>query len=462
VLIGGRLLLIIQRSRMAEIDSIWSNAANLAELANYIPTGLSLVGLAGLVWLGLSRRGPMRGGVLLVAFIGIFLLANRNLDAVHPWASRRWVPVLIPAVCAGVAFFVWRGLQIARSLGMLPGRGTVLALFWVCGVVIVGLVSRPSWPLVSSRSGRGLERAHESLAELIGPDAVVFAIPSTNVRRWLPWQLGRYGIAGYVLDSDTNAWSRMLPVFRDLVSRGKRVIYLTDDVPAKETTESGLLRLVGQRDLNWAMQDETLWSLPTLGPTEYSQRIYAYEVTTAGRSLRGWSPSRLEARGAKSPWAGEWPMFLGSDMLGSALVGFAGRASLAHRLGFEDAIWLGKRNRIYLDELLKAQSEQPEPGPKVIGYEVVLPMHSGPARGHGVKVQVLRDLSPTRTMDLVWAGVVGEEWTTVIVRLGADRLQAESALEIQSLRPPLGNEIPGGQVGALIGPIQIRPITIAR
>jgi hypothetical protein len=456
----GRLALSVQRRHLEEIDNIWSNAANLAELANYLPTGQSLLGLAGLLWLGLVVHGRSRTLVIGLLALSFYFILNRNLDSLHPWASRRWVPVVFPACCLGLSYVI---VQAVRDLKRIPL--TVCRRYWqplllpLAVLISASLIQRPGWALVRSQPGRELVESHHRLQHLLGPTSVVVSIPSANIRRWLPWQLGRYGTISYALRADTIAWSSMAPVFQDLQKKGYRVIYLTDYPPQPWTIDHGFLQLVGSEELSWYAQQEEVRTLPVWPATRYITRLFAYEVTTTGSHTRGWFPESKEppVHGTHLSGPFPWSLALSENQRFSSDNWKKPDPQTTSQVVVGSA-WSEKRSRINVGELLANPLLEHQTSHSLIGWRIDVGMTSGRDPQSRVVANVVRQDNGDLKPKIMASESIGPDWTTFTLLWSAHRLTEESVLEIRSQRPPVGTIHPGGRVGVLVAPVIVRPI----
>lgn len=137
-----------------------------------------LLGAAGLFWFAVKPAAtPEAYALLVLALLMATGFAIRPLvTRVHPWAIRRYVPFIIPAVALGIGIFysrVW-----AAIVALTARRGRLWR--WPVGLALVLLVSlsialfgRTTLVFVDYREMAGLWDQLEDLAALYPQDAIL-------------------------------------------------------------------------------------------------------------------------------------------------------------------------------------------------------------------------------------------------------------------------------------------------
>ncbi len=458
--LAGRVILWYQRRHVALSgdDLVWSNAANLSELANYLPTGMSLVGMAGLLWIILARKSPTRMIFLSLGAVAMFLILNRNIDSNHPWAGRRWVPLVFPACCLGISFALNRLTDFAGRTLSIPAwirRASTVCLV----MVATAFIARPALPLTLTRHGDGLSDAYGQLTRLLPANAVVFANPSTRTRAWLPWLYARHEIPGYVIQPHIGAWSRAMPMMKELTRTGRPPVFLTDYPPAPWTLDQGFLIPAGQVNPTWLNQQETQRALPSSGSTETSATFYAYQLGKPGLR-RGWMP-----------WSPPPPPSIATRLLTSTTLDLSIWPIPGEMEGvFEGSVlsgvadqrgqpWTDGAARIYMGEIVQSlRHPSGHRTDKPMAYEFQVTLSAGTYRTQPVPTRITRDTFYPASQRIVWHGTVGPEPTTIKARIHADRLQSGTFFDIASLRPKSAPDDPGARVGLRIDRLTITPI----
>ncbi|GLY14833.1 hypothetical protein LWF15_05145 [Kineosporia rhizophila] len=135
--------------------------------------GRSSIGRSGVpVWLGPA----------VVAFGSLVLSVYRpSITPDHPWADRRMVPVVIPAlVIAAVVAMAWLSRRALR-------RWTATALTGVVAVAVV-IMLLPPWlatqPVAGQRTEKGQVAAAEKVCAELPADAVVVALDNRAANEW--------------------------------------------------------------------------------------------------------------------------------------------------------------------------------------------------------------------------------------------------------------------------------------
>jgi hypothetical protein len=137
-----------------------------------------LLGAAGIVWFALRRTPTPEVYALLVLalFVATGFAIRPLVTRVHPWAIRRYVPFIIPAMALGIGLFydqVWTSfarLTANRARLWRWPVGLVLALLVSLSVALFG---RVTLPFVNYREMAGLWDQLEELASLYPQDAIL-------------------------------------------------------------------------------------------------------------------------------------------------------------------------------------------------------------------------------------------------------------------------------------------------
>lgn len=149
---------------------------SLAWLSWYLglPTvALGLAGIALLVAVAIARRADWRAPLAVMLAHTLLFVARPSITPYQPWAARRFVPIVIPALCIGIA-------AVAVGLARRGRAGRVVAAF----VAVVAL----AWPAAITRPVFGIREHVPGLAQTralcaaIGPDAAVLTLDGPTRR----------------------------------------------------------------------------------------------------------------------------------------------------------------------------------------------------------------------------------------------------------------------------------------
>lgn len=108
---------------------------NLVRLGWYLsPVGIAL-GVAGIAWM-LTRESNRRTMALLAVglFFSFFYLWKIQANPHQVYAMRRYVPIVVPFLVLGAAYFLCRLWGAKRQVMRWLGFG--LTLLWLCGIVV--------------------------------------------------------------------------------------------------------------------------------------------------------------------------------------------------------------------------------------------------------------------------------------------------------------------------------------
>lgn len=122
VLLGLGLLTWLLYSflwRWVSDESFTSRA--LLELAWYVTPLVLLLGVVGVVWAAWSEPWERWLGWILLAALTLFVFSWQLLiDPFHPWAARRWIAQVFPALCLFATYALARVWRVAHRRGA-PG-----------------------------------------------------------------------------------------------------------------------------------------------------------------------------------------------------------------------------------------------------------------------------------------------------------------------------------------------------
>jgi len=140
-------------------------ARSLAWLAAYCSWPLLALAAAGAVVLWRDHDETVRLALLLCAIVTVVFVLNPRVAAFHPWAIRRFVPIVIPGLVLGAAAAV-----TALAGSRLRHRGAIAAL------TLAALVVLEVSPVAEVRGRRFFARGFQTvgeIAEMMPRDALV-------------------------------------------------------------------------------------------------------------------------------------------------------------------------------------------------------------------------------------------------------------------------------------------------
>ena len=138
------------------------------------------------------RREDVPGwlGPAVVAFGSTVLTLYRpGITPDHPWADRRLVPVVLPAVViaatAAVAWLTPSARDLVRGRGAAPRTVLAARAVAVAGVVAVVLPALlATWPVATDRTERGQLAAVRTVCRSLGPRDAVLVLDNRGRNEW--------------------------------------------------------------------------------------------------------------------------------------------------------------------------------------------------------------------------------------------------------------------------------------
>ena len=226
---------------------------------------LSVIGALALLWQG--HKGAERPELLaLLASAALFLLLyslNPFVNPVHPWAMRRMIPVIMPALALCSAGLLTEGAEQIRLA--LPSRPFRIIPKWAVSLaatlvflVVAYATSLRTRPFLTYQERQGLWRQIEALAEDFPPGAVLLFDNGETGVRLTPVMEMVFGHPSFVLwDTETiRSDSKVVDRLVEAAMAQGRAVYL----------------VITDGDLNWRPERWQLVShkaqridTPTLG-----------------------------------------------------------------------------------------------------------------------------------------------------------------------------------------------------
>jgi hypothetical protein len=416
-----------------KVGDVWSEQTNLHEFAQYYGPLVFVAAVLGYaLWLA---RGDVRSAKRLIALLTVAaaaFLVHRNLDAVHPWASRRWLTVLVPMTALAAAL----GAAAASRIVGPRASGPLAAGL---AVALGGLQLYHAPALVLTRNYRGAIPQVDQWATVLTSRDFVLLAPTAIVAQYGPYLAARFDVQGYVQPDTAEAWSRTRALAADPRFDFPRAMYVTDE-ELKITTPS-LASLVATKQLDFPVLMEESHKLPA-APLRVSKLIRFYQLDLTSWP-DGWWPHwkpPILPRAAQSP---PLALDMGPDAQPYLLQGFFDPTPQGDGTFFR---WTNGTGRIAIGKLLAF----PLPTRPL---HFVARMHSG--RAHAIDVHWYLDLDKPGRERKLGTTPAGPQWTECRVEVDPALIRPDSVIEIQSLRPAVPPSHGAGQLGVRILDLRI-------
>ncbi|MCX7625185.1 MAG: hypothetical protein N2Z21_03115, partial [Candidatus Sumerlaeaceae bacterium] len=411
---------------------VWGERTNLYEFAQYYGLPIFALALYG-YWLWFSGREVLSDSrlVALLTIAATVFIIKRNLDALHPWASRRWLPVLVPSSAFAIA------LALSSFSATIPR--------WKNGIIVLGAAAiafLQCWQapvMVKVANYRGAIPQVDKWASILRADDFVLLQPSAVVAQYGPYLAARFDIQGYIQRNDPESWSKSRSVAAMAGQNFKRTIYVTDE----DLSQSGrsCARLVATLRLDYPVVLETLHRLPAV-PTRIRESIKFYEIDWASMP-EGWWPQwtpKIEPRPPQHP---PLSLSMGTEAEPYLVTGFFAPTEQPNAQPYR---WTNGSARIAIGKLLSFPLNGETLRVKAL-------IHSG--RPSPIEVHWYLDLHDSSRAKKLGVTVARSEWSECQVEVPTIWLRPDSMLELQSLRPAVSSEIPPGVLGFRILELRI-------
>jgi len=238
----------------------------------FITLIVAILGMIGLA-LGADRLDAARALFLgTVLAFGVLYVALPNVAPDLPWATRRFVPAVLPGLCllAGYATVeVGRALGRAWSMWVGPLCVVVLAVFSFVWSVDV------AWPVYGVRELAGAVEGFERVEEAIPESRMVYVeLPGDDYAATLEYLYGRP-----VLAYDREQFRREIPNLRE-AGLLEDAVYVTVEGRSKPTFPDLRLREVNREEISFLRLEDGFKGVPRDTYEERQEfRIYELEQT---------------------------------------------------------------------------------------------------------------------------------------------------------------------------------------
>lgn len=142
---------------------------------------LALAYRAGLVWRDGDPLPPWSGPALVAAASTVLILYRPGITPDHPWADRRLVPVVLPAVVLFATAAIAGGLR--RWGPRLPPPGRVAVGFLGVALLVVPAALATA-PVATQRTERGEVAAVQAACQAFGPNQTAVLIDPRAANEW--------------------------------------------------------------------------------------------------------------------------------------------------------------------------------------------------------------------------------------------------------------------------------------
>ena len=250
------------------LKRLFSRAAAFREMAWFVSApglALGVAGAVGMLWRGLPRAGA--AFYLCSLTVALVFFHDKMIEPFYMFTSRRFVPVVVPALA------VWMAFALSRA-----GRGgrRRRAASVVLGLVVVLLPLRKGLPLMKHVDFAGMTEFCGRVDAGLGPERGGVVVCDDD---WLAAPLrfihGRNAVA--IQESGVAKHETAEQIIARWVSKGRRVRYLTTrDMPIARD-----LHFVPMLELRFSSSclEQTLREYPSrLIPREATVRIYGIEL----------------------------------------------------------------------------------------------------------------------------------------------------------------------------------------
>ncbi|MBX7245486.1 MAG: hypothetical protein K1X53_08300 [Candidatus Sumerlaeaceae bacterium] len=441
---GGAILLavtavLVHQNLQLRSDALrhelWAENTNLAEYAMYFTPGLFLVGTAGLLAMLSRRKQPALGIVCLLTAAAAIFLFRRNIDAIHPWASRRWLIVLIPMFCAGIAYLP--GLLWERKNAMARSVSVALS----CVVIALSSTAAPQYFFI--RNFRGAIPAADKVAEKLKTDDFVVIQPTYRIAQLASYIKARFDVDLYTLPATTEGWEGLRQLIFSRPAVPPRVVYVTDSPLSAPQSVRPFLKELATVDLDYTTVTENVRTLvPTVTRDSFTAHIY--EVNPDWLPA-GWYPA-VESKPDTVVPPSDLPMTITMDgKYEGYLRRFYAPTSLPDGKAYR---WTDGAGTVFIGELLNRPISKPR-------VRMVVRMNSGrPDFSTPIKVEARLDNFKNPPGGVPGEWTIGPDWQDYTCEIESAKIQPDSTLYFHSIRPPVTGHS-GGRLGVIIESIRL-------
>ncbi|MCX7020082.1 MAG: hypothetical protein NTY46_14050 [Candidatus Sumerlaeota bacterium] len=418
----------------AEHRDVWGENTNLVEFAFYYSTPVFFVAVAGIALMIFRVNSPGFAALLLMLLGSSVFLVWRNIDALHPWAARRWMIFLLPVFCAGAAYpaaWLW---EMRRWWSRI--------ISFVAAALLAALILLAAPQLNLSRNFHGAIASADTLAQHFRPDDLILTHPTGMIQQFSPYLNARHGVGFYTQQYNAESWRASMPVARASALMGRRALYVSDvPIPVDGSEPPPFFKQIMSVPIRYKYLPDGNHALPTTATAEnMTFRIYQMdperippgwwpEMATIPENIRQELPVELRMNAKADPF----------------LTNFFKPVDLPDGRSIR---WTDGSGRVRIGDLITFPIRE---GPVRISAE----LNSGrPELAAPLQVEwYLNPNIPSRAWHLGTTGVWAE-WTRAGVDVDASMLRPDSIIELKTLRPSVGTVFPQGKLGVLVSSIR--------
>lgn len=414
---------------------IWNENTNFFELSLYLTAPGVLLAIGGLLALmALLWHSGRVGLLVLLMILTASLLYKRNIEAIHPWGARRWVPVVLPMMALGMCAPVFAILRNAT-----PARRLAAAAYFVAALVL-SLAAAPQ--LIMVRHNRGLIPQLDQFAAHLQTNDFILSHPTPAIMQYAPWLKARRNIDLYVQPADDDAWTSTIPLLRTAASKKRRILYISDSPLTQSSERAHVTRLVAEHTINHPVFPDQRNHLAPTSRVQLSN-LFTYELV---------------------------PQLMEDD--------FALFRPLHERADPPIEIGMGEQSRMFLDEIY---DENPLPDGSAfrwttgasriyIGKMLKFPIKAAKLRMtiriHTGRPQWNKPIPVTVNLNTTALGRdvkiatfnTGPEWQDYSAEFDASLLLPQSHLFVHSFRHRIGETTPPGKLGVMVHSVRLEPV----
>ena len=410
-------------------NDVWAESTNLYEFAQYYGPVFFLCAVGGYALFVAREKGREKRLLFLFLLGSAFFLVRRNLDALHPWGSRRWLPILVPCTALATAAFVDFCIRGTRWLR----RGLVLIATVL--LAISQLFQAPVMLLTANY--RGAIPQVDRWGSVLTPRDLVLMQPNALVAQYGPYLQARFDISAYTQPYAAEAWAKTAELVKIPGFNFERVIYITDETLSSPRVSKPFIQDIASLRLDYPVLREESHRLPQK-PMRICESIHFYQVDLRNLPY-GWTPLMKVVPEKKPPRPLPIVLPMNQEAESVLVKGFFAPTPQGDGTAYR---WTDGTGRLAIGDLILFPLERSK-------VRITAVMHSGrPDKTIDVHWYLDPD-KPDRALKL---GItpVPSAWTECTVEVDAKLLKPDSTLELQSLRPEVAPDIPPGRLGVRV------------
>jgi hypothetical protein len=406
---------------------VWSERTNLVELALYFSNAGFVIAVAGIALLAFRSSTAKAGLFLLFLIASAAFLLRRNLEAVHPWGARRWVPLLFPMVTVGIA--VPAALLWERGRSVIARAGAA-----VVAIAAIAMTISAAPVLITARDNVPAVEHLDRLGSHLRADDLVLMQPTNDLAQWGAYLKAHMDVHAYILPSGEEGWHATLPIARAAAADGNRILYLTDDPITAPQAIAGGVRLVYSTVFEYQAVYDGIHALPS-GVDVERDRVLVYELLPDALT-DSWWPTWTPGK-RRDPAALPLTFRLDEDAP-PYIRNFYDVTPLADGSGYR---WSNGLGEILMGELLQH--------PLPVGILKFTVRAASGRPGEPVGLDWMLDMHDPQRARQFGSSPVTTDFAEYTAELDSSLVHPDSVLRLESWTPRVGKH-PPGQLGCAI------------